>query len=70
MSDVYGVKQLILDIASDSAVAFIYYDRKECESLPIGAIEKAIADKIITVDEIVDRFRNELEDCIEESDVE
>lgn len=53
-------RQIILGIAEDLAIDFVYYDRKEDEDLPRGVIEKAIKDKVIYVDEIVTEFRNGL----------
>lgn len=40
----------------DHVSRFLYYDRKEDEYLPRGALEKAIEDGDITVDEIVEAF--------------
>jgi len=50
-------RQTILDTVSDLAGRFLYYDRKEDEELPVGAIEKAITAGEITEDEIVQHFR-------------
>lgn len=50
-------KQRILDTASDAGLNFSYYDRKECEDLPVGAIDKAIEDGEVTVEEILAAFR-------------
>ena len=46
---------------SDLVGGFMYYDRKEDEDLPRGAIEAAIAAGEITTDEIVAEFRRHLE---------
>lgn len=54
------LRQTILNCAGDLMGAFLYYDRKECEELPRGAIEQAISDGIITVDELLEIFRNSL----------
>jgi len=54
------MKDLILAAAEDLAVSFIYYDRKEDEDLPRGAIEEAVKKGEITVDEIVSRFEKTL----------
>lgn len=51
------MKQVILDTVSDLVADFYYYDRKEDEELPRGAIEAAIISGEITVDEIVEHFR-------------
>lgn len=50
-------RQAILDTVADLASSFMYYDRKEDEALPRGAIEEAIQEGEITVDEIVEDFR-------------
>lgn len=55
-----NVRQTILATVKDLATDFLYYDRKEDESLPVGAIERAVSDGVITVDEIVSEFRKEL----------
>lgn len=59
------MKQLIFDTTSDLVGKFLYYDRQEDEDLPVGAIERAIKDGEITVDEIVGYFRNEIEKSID-----
>ena len=50
------IENTITDLVSD----FLYYDRKEDESLPMDAIEKAIRDGDITIDEIIQKFTDEL----------
>lgn len=55
------VKARIIGCVKDLVSAFLYYDRKEDEDLPIGAIEKAISDGDISVDEITAQFRKVLE---------
>lgn len=52
--------QTIMVTVDDLARAFLYYDRKEDESLPCGAVQDAIAAGEVTVDEIVERFREHL----------
>lgn len=54
------MKDLILLTVTDLVSAFTYYDRKEDEELPRGAIESAIERGEITIDEIVEHFRAEL----------
>lgn len=54
------IKQLILDTLSDTCANFLYYDRKEDASLPVGAIEQALANGTVTGDELVALFRTEL----------
>lgn len=59
------MKSLILRTVTDLVSAFTYYDRKEDEKLPRGAIEDAIARGEITVDEIVEHFRARLVEDVE-----
>lgn len=54
------LRQVILDTVSDLAADFMYYDRKEDEELPRGAIEDAVTSGVVSVDEIVNHFRAEL----------
>lgn len=39
----------------------LYYNRKEDEDLPVGAIEQAVKDGVITVEELVECFKEEIE---------
>ncbi len=55
-------RDVILDVIDDMIAKFLYYDRKEDELLPRGAIEETISEGDITVDEIVDKFRVSLEE--------
>ena len=50
------IKGTIEDVISD----FLYYDRKEDEDLPRGAIDEAIAEGEVTTDEIITWFACEL----------
>jgi hypothetical protein len=50
----------ILAVISDLVADFLYYDRKEDEDLPRGAIDDAVASGAITIDEMVAEFRREL----------
>ena len=54
------MKDIILNTAGDLVCGFLYYDRKEDEDLPRDAIQSAIENNVVTVDEIVERFRTEL----------
>jgi len=54
-------KQWVLNLISDSVMDLLYYDRKECEIFEHGDIEKLVERKVITIDEMVDEFRNCLE---------
>jgi hypothetical protein len=50
-------KARVLGVLEDLVSNFLYYDRKEDENLPVGAIEKMIASGELTIDEIVNAFR-------------
>lgn len=50
-------RQNILDTADDLMGSFLYYDRKEDDDLPRGAIEDAIKNGEIDVDDIIAVFR-------------
>jgi hypothetical protein len=53
-------KELILDTITDMVSALLYYDRKEDDELPIGAIEEAVLSGIITKKEILNHFAEQL----------
>lgn len=53
-------RQIILDIVDDLVTNFLYYDRKESSSLPLGQIEEAIRAGEITINEMVSLFQNRL----------
>ena len=54
----------ILRTIDDLSINFMYYDRKEDEDLMVGTIENMIKENHITVDDIVNRFRKNIESCI------
>lgn len=53
-------KELIEATVDDLVSNFMYYDRKEDEDLPRGAIEEAIQAGEISVDDIVNLFERHL----------
>jgi hypothetical protein len=55
-------RQRILDEVTDLVSNFLYYDRKEDEELPRGAIEQAIANREVTVDEIGYLFKAKIDE--------
>lgn len=57
-------KNLILETVSDLATMFLYYDRKEDDDLSMGVIEQSIINGDITVDEIVNRFKTNIEKSV------
>jgi len=54
------MERLIISTIKDMVSDLMYYDRKEDENLPRGTIEKAVKDGVITKNEIVRIFENEL----------
>lgn len=54
------MKSIILNCIDDLVSKLLYYDRKDDEDLPLGEIEKALKNKEITVDEIVEKFKSTL----------
>ena len=55
------MKEQIYNLMQKAVANLMYYDRKEDDDIPRGAIEGAIERGEITVDEIVAKFREELE---------
>lgn len=53
-------RQCIIDTVDDLVAQFMYYDRKEDEDLPSGAIDEALVAGEISVEEIVTEFRTKL----------
>lgn len=53
-------KDRILILVSDMMSDFLYYDRKEDSSCPVGAIENAILSGVISIDEILETIKEEL----------
>ena len=51
---------MILGTVGDLVGNFLYYDRKTDEDLRYGDIQKALQSGEVTIDEIVDTFRNTL----------
>ena len=51
---------IILNAVTDLVADLLYYDRKEDEDLSVGDIEHEIAIGNISVDAIVETFRNEI----------
>lgn len=57
-------KHLILDVVDDLVYNFLYYDRKEDEDLPLGAIEEAVGVDL-TIDDIIQHFEKKLHEGLE-----
>lgn len=60
------VVQTVFDTVTDLVSNFLYYDRKEDDELPAGAIQDAIRDGHIAIDDIVEHFREKLVEGTEE----
>jgi hypothetical protein len=56
--------RLIMQTVEDLASAFLYYDRKEDDRLPVFSIQDAVSAGEVTVDEIVDRLRAKLDQAV------
>lgn len=46
-------REIIINTFIDSITDLLYYGRKEDEDLPLGAIEAAVREEEITIDEII-----------------
>lgn len=55
----------IIGIAKDLMVNFLYYHRKEDDTLPIGTIERSILNHVISIDDIVNVFEEALSDSVD-----
>lgn len=53
-------RELILATVRDLVVDLLHYDRREDEDLPVDAIEEAIANGEVMVDEILEEFCSQL----------
>jgi hypothetical protein len=53
-------KDKILDKIENLVGNFLFYNRKEDGELPIGEIERAVESGEITIDEMVNKFREGL----------
>ena len=51
------MKDIIFSTVSDLVLDLIYYDRKEDEELPRGAIEQAVKSGEVSIDEMVELFK-------------
>lgn len=58
-------KQDILDIVTDLVSDFLFYDRKEDEECALGAIEKCVADGVLTIEDLVEQFEAQLYFCMD-----
>ena len=61
-----NLRELILGVAKDMGLDFIYYDRKNDEELKENAIENAISSGDVTVEEIAEAFTYYLRESLGE----
>lgn len=54
-------RHIIAGLVEVAVSNFMYYDRKECELMGVDDLENAIRDDIISVEEIIDLFKEQLE---------
>jgi len=64
-AEVVNYRNTILSIVGDMVSNLLYYDRKGCEVLPMGALEEAVEKGDITVDEIAECFKESLSKKLE-----
>lgn len=58
------MKELILDKITDLCSNFLYYDRKEDEELSAKQLIESVKSGDITIDEMVNEFRKNLENSL------
>lgn len=63
------MRDTIIAYVKDSVADLMYYDRKEDEDLPMGAIEQAVKDGAITAGEIVAAFADSLTEYLVNAEV-
>lgn len=60
----FAIRENVISTVKDLVMGFLYYDRKEDEDLSIEGIQKAFKENIITIDEVVEIFKTELNDIL------
>ena len=58
------MKETILNTIKDLCANFLYYDRKEDEDLSADELEEAVKNGTVTIDEMVETFRIQLENTL------
>ena len=59
-------QDLILSTIDDLVTRFLWDDRKEDRQLPSGAIEAAVSDGVISIDDMTAKFREALSAGLED----
>lgn len=62
------MKEVILNTISDLCMNFFYYDRKNDEDLSFQDIIDAVKSGEITIEEMVEEFKNHCEDTLNNID--
>ena len=60
-----ATKRIILDVVHDFVISFLSEDRRGDEELPLGAIEEAVKQGIIGIDDMTLEFSNRLYERLE-----
>lgn len=58
-------KEIAISVIEDLVINLFYYDRKEDEELEVGDLEDLIESGDLTVDQIVETFKNNLNNYIQ-----
>lgn len=61
-----SLKEIILNHVEDLVSDFLYYDRKDDEELSAEQLLAALKDGTVSVEEVIERFTNELRTGIED----
>ena len=59
------MRELILVQIRDLVKDLLYYDRKDDEKLPVGAIDQAVKSGDITIEDMVREFKRSLQEGID-----
>jgi lipoate-protein ligase A len=59
-------KDTVLAVLDDMVASFLIHDRENDDDLPRGEIERLVECEDLTIDEMVDRFREALEEHLED----
>lgn len=59
-------KETVFTVVDDLVANLLINDRESDEDLPAGEIEKLIAKEVLSVDDIVEKFRESLEEHLED----
>lgn len=59
-------KETVFAVIDDAVATLLIRDREDDEDLPIGEIERLVEAGDLSIDEMVDRFRESLEEHLED----